>query len=477
MRRALRENALCALLAAAGCATLAWLGLYGIAWTDYEVEAQPSVDALVHGHLGRFLALAPVYGGSLIERAPFALLPGLWGGGALAVYRLLAVPCLLATGVIAVVLVARMRSEGKPRLARGLVLGLCVANPLALLALEVGHAEELLGASLCVGALLLASAPQVSRGRALASGVLLGLAIANKQWAVLAVGPALLALPSGRRSYLLAASLGVAGAIEMPLLLGAASGYTKAAAAATPGSGSGIFQPWQLWWFFGHHGGSVHGLFGAPKPGYRIEPAWAATISHPLVLAVGVAIPAALWLRRRPPRLTAAAALLTLAVVLLARCVLDTWDTAYYTFSVLLALTAWEASSPGRRPPVIALVSTVLAWVSLHWLGEHASADVQAALFLAWTLPLAAFLAWRLTELVPRRDRTPGPVASPADSAGSSAGAPGRTPARLVRPRRGRSRVAQETTVSSFGSPVKSSQPPASTTARSSIRTPSSPGR
>ncbi len=56
MRRALRENALCALLATAGCATLAWLGLYGFVWSDYEVETQPSLEALVHGHLARFLA-------------------------------------------------------------------------------------------------------------------------------------------------------------------------------------------------------------------------------------------------------------------------------------------------------------------------------------------------------------------------------------------------------------------------------------
>src|SRR5947209_651207 len=75
MRRALRENAPCALLALAGCATLAWLGLYGLAWSDYEVEALPSLEALVHGQITRFLQLAPVYGGSLIERSPFALLP------------------------------------------------------------------------------------------------------------------------------------------------------------------------------------------------------------------------------------------------------------------------------------------------------------------------------------------------------------------------------------------------------------------
>jgi len=169
MRRAIRENATCALLALCGCATLAWLGLYGFAWNDYEVEAGPALQALAAGHLSAFLHLAPAYGGSLLERAPFALLPGLWGGGALAVYRMVALPCLLASAVLGVWLVARMRSEGRSRLARAVALGVCVANPITLRALEVGHPEELLGGSLCVIAVLLAG-----RGRALAAGVVLG---------------------------------------------------------------------------------------------------------------------------------------------------------------------------------------------------------------------------------------------------------------------------------------------------------------
>ena len=82
MRALVRENALCAFLAAAATATMAWLGLYGFTWSDYETEAKPAFDALTHGHVLEFLRLAPAYGGSLVERAPFALLPGLWGGGA-----------------------------------------------------------------------------------------------------------------------------------------------------------------------------------------------------------------------------------------------------------------------------------------------------------------------------------------------------------------------------------------------------------
>jgi hypothetical protein len=57
----------------------------------------------------------------------------------------------------------------------------------------MGHPEELLGAVLCIAAVLVAM-----RGRAVWAGVLLGLAIANKEWGLVAVGPVLLALPRER---------------------------------------------------------------------------------------------------------------------------------------------------------------------------------------------------------------------------------------------------------------------------------------
>jgi hypothetical protein len=72
----------------------------------------------VHGHLELFLRSAPVYGWSFVERAPFALIPSLWGGGELAVYRLIALPCLLAVAALAVWLAADMRALGRSTLAR-----------------------------------------------------------------------------------------------------------------------------------------------------------------------------------------------------------------------------------------------------------------------------------------------------------------------------------------------------------------------
>ncbi len=462
--RALRENTPCALAAAAGTAAMAWLGLYGFAWTDYEVEARAPLGALVHGHLTEFLRLAPVYGGSLVLRAPFALLADLWGGGELAVYRLVALPCLLAAAALGVWLVREMRRLERPALARTLTLALCVANPLTLAALEVGHAEDLLGGALCVAAVLVAA-----RGRALWAGVLLGAAIANKEWALLALAPVLLALPE-RRVRCVACAAAVAGAILSPLVLVHAGNFL-AETRATSATSSSIFQPWQVWWFLGHHGARVIGTFGRVKPGYRIGPQWTGAISHPLVLAAMGPLAAPLWWRRRrygrsradtdaeefrrrsfvfdpaararggidqTPRararralfsnthsthpITERDALLLLALLLLVRCTLDTWDTAYYALPFLLALTAWESLGP-RGLPVLALTATALAWVDFEWLRIHASPDAQAALFLAWTLPLTVALGVAL--YAPDAGRALGRLLS-THTARSAFGAPAR---------------------------------------------------
>jgi hypothetical protein len=445
---------------------MAWLGLYGFAWNDYEDEAKPAYDALTHGHLLAFLRLTPAYGGSLVLRAPFALIPSLWGGGALAVYRMVAVPCLVALAVLAVWLCARMRSAGRSMLVRAIVVGVCVANPLTLEALEVGHPEELLGGCLCVAAVLLAG-----RGRPVWAGILLGLAIANKEWALIATGPVLLALPAqtelgrGRAralirssGFLCAACAVVASAIVLAPLALVPGGAFVASSQAAAAPHTAIFQPWQVWWFFGWHGPLVHGLFGTPKFGYRTGPAWAGTISHPLIVVVGLGLSGVLWLqRRRTERRSTGSpfsrravgerdALLLLALVLLLRCVLDTWNTGYYMLPFLLALLAWEALSTSRRLPILTLTLVVLPWFAVEELSARGvSPDGQAALYLAWTLALAVALG--LALYAPRKLRArwwqtasdgdgPAPLTSVSDAV---AGA------------------AQGTTVSSLGRLVKTS--------------------
>ena len=380
----LRENLLVALLGATAATIVGWLSLYGIGWNDYAVEVQPAYSALVAGYVVHFLQLAPAYGGSLILRAPFAALPVLWGGGALAVYRMAAFPCLLASVLFGVWLVARMRGDGRGRLARALALFLCVANPLTLTALEAGHPEELLGAVLCVVAVLLAL-----EDRPLWAGVVLGLAIANKEWAVVAAGPVFLALAHRRVTALLVAG-GVAGLVAAPLLVVQAGTFaTSAGAVAT--QTAGIFQPWQLWWFLGSHGHVVRGAFGAIKPGYRTPPGWLGGFPH--VLIVGLVVPLTLLCLRRPQR--GDEALLLLALLLLLRCALDPWNTGYYALPFLFALLVWETRAR-VEPPVLALAGSFAAWGVMQWLPAHASPDIQALAFAALAVPAIALLGLAL---------------------------------------------------------------------------------
>lgn len=384
MRRDLLAPAAAAIAAAA---LLAWMGLLTMAFTDYEVEAEAALRALRGGDLAGFVDASPAYGGSLVLRAPFALAPNLWDGGDLALYRSMAVPALLAGVVLGLVLFARARSRTHA-VAAWLVLGLTAANPLTLRALEIGHPEELLGGALCVGAALAAGA----RRPALA-GLLLGLAVANKPWAVVAIVPVALILDRGRGRALAIAGA-VTGAVLAPFAL---LGGGLAAPAAVARSAGQIFQPWQVFWFLGEHGAPVYGGFGE-KIGYRTPPEWIGQVSHPLVVLATLALCllATRRLRARPwPD-----GLLLLALVLLVRCLLDTWNTSYYALPFLLALLAWEVHAR-RIPGLLTLAACALSWISFELAPSVVSPDVQAALYLSWSVPLAGALA--LALLSPER--------------------------------------------------------------------------
>jgi hypothetical protein len=411
MRSRVRENAAATATAGVTVVILGWLGLYGWAWTDYDDEARPAFDALVAGHVGGFLHLAPAYGGSLVMRAPFVLMTQLWGGGELSIYRAAAAPCLAAAAILGVWLVARMRSLGRGRGARTLALVLCVANPITLPALEIGHPEELLGAVLCVAAVLVAM-----RGRAVWAGVLLGLAVANKDWAILAAGPVLLALPDRRPRALLAAAA-TAGLVVAPLMLGG-SAVTQLKGSAT--NSSAIFQPWQAWWFLGSHGHVVRGLYGNLKIGYRTPPGWINEVAHPLIVALMLPL-TLLCVRMRRRRMARAPqdALLLLALLLLLRCMLDPWNISYYSLPFLLALLVWEVLTHDR-PPVLALAASFLAWFTLQETAARGlSADMQSALYLAVAVPaviaiVTALYAPGISARLPIRVRRRVAVPSPA---------------------------------------------------------------
>jgi hypothetical protein len=372
---------------------LAWLGLIDWSWSDYDAEASAAFRALSHGDIVGFLQAAPSYGGSLVLRAPFAAIPALWGGGDLAVFRAGSLLCLFAAGALGVYLVARLRAEGRSLLERVTVMGLCVCSPIAMRALEIGHPEEILGAVLCVGAVLAAL-----RGRITWSAVLLGLAIATKAWGVLAIGPVLLALPRARWRALI-----VAGAVTLAVLSPLAIAGHENFRATTAGIGTTghIFTPSQAWWFFGDHG-VVTGPDGKIKVGYRAAPAWVSGINHQLIVALAIPLTLALVLLRRR-RARPDEALLLLALLLHLRCLFDAWNNVYYALPCLFALLAWEAVGR-RRAPVVTLTATVVLWVHFEKLMFRVTADQEAAIYLAWAVPVVFLLAAELyaPELVRR---------------------------------------------------------------------------
>lgn len=360
-------------------AVVAWLGLQGCNLADWGIEARPSVDALLAGHLDGFFRLAPPYGGSLLLRAPFMELAHLGGGGGAAVYWASVVPCQLAAAALAIWLSRNLRAPTCAPAGRWVTICLCIASPFAVMAAQQAHPEELLGAVLCVAAVLCAQ-----RDHAVSSGALVGLAIANKPWGVLVVGPVLLALQRDRAQAIAAMTI-TTGVVLAPFTFVPAGGFVGQTEAVGLHSGT-FFNPWQLWWFIG----SRNAL------GAQVGPAWLASIGHLLPVAIMGPLSIVYAIRRWRSSSRRGDAMLLLALLFFLRCALDPWDTVYYPLPFLTALLAWETTTYGR-PPFVAIVATLLAWFlfqgAIYSLGEGES---LAALFAVVTLPALGAITHRL---------------------------------------------------------------------------------
>jgi glycosyl transferase family 87 len=385
-------------LALVGAAIVLMLGAptEDVYWSDFNNEGWPAFERLIGGDLQGFLTASPVaYAGSMLLRAPFAALAGALGFDSMpAIYRAGALPCLLALAVLAVHLARRARQSHPQDRWWLLVLGLAGASPVAWMAVWYGHPEELLASALAVGAVLTAL-----NGRAVLAGALLGAAIVSKQWAVLAILPCVLAAPR-HQFRLLATAAGTAAAALLPVMLADPGAY--AVAQQSISSSAQWFRPRQLWWPLG---APPPAGMGAPA-GAAVTPDWLVSVAKPLIVALSVPL-SALWLRRRR---APADALLLLALLMLARCVLDPWNMVYYHLPLVIALLAWEVAT-GRRIPVLALASTAAVWLTFNTY-DPPYGYAPWLVYLAWTLPLAAHLAYRLYR--PTAPQTRLNVAAPA---------------------------------------------------------------
>jgi len=423
----LYELAIIAGLAVAGSLWMTWSQAWQVTINDYGTEALGPLNALLHAHVLDFLRGAPPYGPSLELRAPFALLASLAHGTELLVYRFSALPCLLALAALAVWIAPQLRAAGRGWISIALTLVICVLNPITHYALAIGHPEEVLGAVLCVVAVLAAL-----RGHSTWAGIFLGLAFANKEWGIIALGPVLVALP-GRRVWATLVAGAVAGAFLGPIVLAAGSVH-NASARVTVSDGGTYFYTQQLWWFLGPHGHWVPSMRGQLMTGYRVPPSWLQGRAHTLIAWIGLPL-SLLAARRRVPR---ESALALLALLMLLRCGLDPWDLVYYPLPFIVALLSWETVVKGRAP-VAAALATIAAYAIFERLPPYLSADQEA---LAFTIPCVLGLL-ALARTVYRR---------PADE-------------------------RQSTTSSSFVNWLRRRGSLPVTTVRSSIRTPSVSGR
>ena len=388
-------------VAACVCAFLAYGSRLGIDYLSPPChgyvcdDAGPSLDALASGHVHAFFAQQPPMGGfSLLVRAPFVAAAKAAGGHDLTVYRAGVFACLLGLALLAVWLVSALARAGRPRAVCLIVPAALLVNPLTYAALDYGHPEELLGAALCAGAVLAAA-----RGRGIAAGLLLGCAIATKQWAVLAVLPVLFAAHRGTRLRLIGAAGGSAGLLLVPMLIADPSRFWLAQKSV------GIATTFQhtvtagnIWFPFanGSTGATLTPTGTQVTTQYSL-PSWLGHLTHPLVIVLALAA-CALYVRRRRGA-APDEALQLLALLFLVRCILDPLTYSYHHAPFLVALIAYEALR--RRVPVLSGVAIAALLVMTHVIAPMKDAGLVNAFYLAWSLPLAAVLA--LAVFAPER--------------------------------------------------------------------------
>jgi hypothetical protein len=360
--------------------------------SDYPGDAQPAIVGLAHGSFSAFLRGEYVMGPlSLLVRAPFAALAHGDPLG-LAPYQWGCVPCLFAAGLLGLYLARIARRRGAGVAAQIALVGVCLFNPLTFAALQWGHPEEVLTTALVVGAVAVAS-----QGHSWRAAVLLGLAVACKQWALLALLPVLMALPSRRIAVALAAGA-VAGVLIAPGLI--ADPHSFFAAQQNVASTTRFVDPWNLWYpVAGATPGKAvfsHGhLQVAP---YHGGSALIGHYAHWLIVLVAIGLPLLLAARRRSFSLSGADAMALLALLMLLRCALDPVDNLYYQEPFLVALAGWDALS-SRGLPLRALAAALIGTALSRWsFLDLSDPQVINTLYLAAVIPALAGIAYVLAR-------------------------------------------------------------------------------
>lgn len=351
----------------------AWLASLATHVGDWDFDAAPAVHALAVGHVGAYLSAKAMMGPfATLVQAPFVAISG---AGGVAAYKWAVFPCLLAAGLVGLYLARIAGRRGAGLTTQALIAALCLLNPLTFEALENGHPEEILTAALAVASIAAAGEKRPWR-----TAILLGLAVASKQWAVIAILPALMVLPA-RRVRVGAGAVAVVALLTLPSLAASPSSFTDV---QTQAAGTGrVVTPWSAWYPFASSRTVVYHVDGERLVAHLEDaPSAADPVSHPLIVLLALTLPFVLAWRRGLP-LSPADGFALLALLALLRCVLDPVDNLYYHEPLLLALIGWDAVASRGLPlrSLLGVGAALVFWRALHHLSDPAAFDLAYLTF------------------------------------------------------------------------------------------------
>jgi hypothetical protein len=218
------------------------------------------------------------------------------------------------------------------------------------------------------------------------AAVTLGLAVATKQWALLAVVPTMLATAPRVRLRLAIAAALTAAVFYAPFV--AQNPHAFAAATRTEAHVQSAATPETVWLAASH---VRHIRVGEDVVTSHAVARWIPPVSHSLIILLAIPFGLALW-RRRPG---GASPLALLALLFLVRCVFDPVDLDYFHLPFVLALLAWEvkAGRVVKGLPAVTLAVVACLWLTFNVLhADGVNLWLIDATYLAWTSVVAVYL-------------------------------------------------------------------------------------
>jgi glycosyl transferase family 87 len=272
---------------------------------------------------------------------------------------------------------------------------LILVIPLWHSAITLGHPEEFITTGLVLGAALAAV-----NGRATTAALLLGLGLASKQWAVLALPAIALAVPRDQVKKTVLVTVAVYAALVIPMAIGNPGRFGDTLTA--PGTSShGLVDATTIWFPFAadHDKRVFDGVKYVVLP-QRTLPHALESAMHPLIVLLAAAL--SLWFWRRKYSTEPQDIFLLLALIFLLRCMLDPVTNAYYHAPFLVSLALYEAFA-GHRVPVVTLIASA---AFLPRFGIDADSLRKAnLLYLVWSIPLCAWLGVTFFRRQPLRPK------------------------------------------------------------------------